>query len=143
MDRVHPQLYITDIETIRTTSLPDDIDVTVTTCQERTDDNVSTPYYWFNLSDGDDEYGGYHNYVLFEAAADRILTELENGAVVLVHCHRGRSRSVTTSIAALATYTGQSYESIYEQIERGRPQIDPKELLVGHARRYIDENQSE
>jgi len=121
-------------------------DRVITTCQDSIEDNVSSSceYSWYNMSDGEaDGWGGSSAYALFEQAADELHDALLDGETVLIHCHRGASRSVSVSIAALGRYLGLSWHKAYQHIYRYRITPHPPErILIDHASRYIDERQS-
>lgn len=50
---------------------------------------------------------------------------IANGGVVLVHCHRGISRSATLAIAYLVQHTHQTAETVFEHMRTRRRVIDP------------------
>lgn len=139
IDQVHPQLCIANITAARTHGM-DEFDAVVTVCQESIDDHIpeDVDYHFFNMSDGKSGYGGRYDYDFFEEAADTILRHLEADDTVLVHCHRGASRSASTSIAALGAFEDIGYHEMYGNIKDSRPQIFPDEILADHAKKYIE-----
>lgn len=140
MDRVYDQLYISDIVSVREQSIPDDVDAVINVCQDDTSDNVGVEYCHFSLSDGEtDMYGGDDTYEGFEEAALEILNRLRDGQTLLVHCHMGHSRSVATSIAAVAVYDGKATYEVYSQFKDERPGIHPNMKLQNYARRFVQE----
>lgn len=139
MDQVHDQLWISDISDAREVS-KDRFDAIVTVCQDSIEDNVPSDvdYHFFCMADGpDNEYGGRHDYEYFSEASETILSHLEEGDVVLVHCHSGVSRSASTSIASLAVYEERTYFEMYGRVRDERPQISPDEILFKHTMRFI------
>lgn len=54
-----------------------------------------------------------------------IQTALRSGGCVLVHCHRGVSRSATLAIAYLIQATQQPAETVFEAMRKQRRIIDP------------------
>lgn len=135
------ELWIGGIRSVREEPT-NQFDTIVTVCQDRVDDNVSSvqTYHYFCMSDGpDNEYGGDYSYELFSDAADTVRSALESGETVLVHCHVGRSRSVSVSMAALGAMLDIPRHEAYDIIERYRPQAHPDTLLAGHASTYIEE----
>lgn len=50
---------------------------------------------------------------------------ISSGGVVLVHCHRGVSRSATLAIAYLVRATQQPAETVFESLRAKRRVIDP------------------
>lgn len=130
------ELYITDITTVREqpTGFADSV---VTVCQESVGDNVGCRYYWYNLKDVDSGYGGSTDYADFATAMAKVVQLLRRGDTVVVHCHHGVSRSAAVCIAAVAVVEDISYEDAYDRVETARDVIDPKGMLVDHARRFI------
>jgi protein-tyrosine phosphatase len=140
MDKVHNQLYISDIVSVREQSIPGEVDAVINVCQDDTSDNVGVAYCHFPLSDGEtDMYGGDSSYEGFETAADEILERLESGETLLVHCHMGHSRSVATSIAAVAVYEDSNWYDVYDVFKSERPGIHPNMQLQDYARQFIGE----
>lgn len=143
IDQVHPQLYIADIDAVRTEPLPNDVDVVMTVCQDSTNDHApeGVGYRFFNMSDGpDNEYGGRCDYPFFEEAVDCLLGLLVQDRTVLIHCHAGQSRSASVAIAALAEYENSTYRDMYRDVDESRPQIVPDRLLEQHAQNYLGED---
>lgn len=141
MNQVHEQLHIANITAAIQEPTPSDVAAVITVCQDEIADNIGVEYHHFCMSDGPtNAYGGDHSYEMFEEAAETILSYLEDGETVLVHCHAGASRSVSTSIAALAVYEGTDYHEMYNTVKSSRPQANPDNLLVNHAKKFIEEN---
>jgi len=136
--RIHDQLTIANIAHVRQCSL--DCDRVITVCQEPVVSNVSVPYEFYNLSDGDDEYGGECSYELFATAAESLLAALQQGDDVLIHCHRGQSRSASVAIAVLAVLFGRPWSASRTGIETRRPEINPNETLVEFGKRFVAEH---
>ena len=141
MNQVHEQVWISDIQDARTSSMQD-FDAVVTVCQDSIEDHIpqGVDYHFFEMADGPHcGYGGRHDYDYFEEAASAILDHLRAGETILVHCHMGQSRSASTAIAALAVLEGVNYHDTYSSVEEQRPQIHPDGLLERHAIRFIEE----
>jgi len=134
--RVHHQLTIANIAHVRQEPL--DCDRVITVCQEPVTENVSVPYEFYSLSDGDDEYGGECSYELFEAVASSLVDALQRGDDVLIHCHRGQSRSASVAVAAMAARYDTHWQYTYNMIERKRSEIDLNETLVEFGRRFVE-----
>jgi protein-tyrosine phosphatase len=120
-------------------------DRVMTVCQDSIEDNVSKTcdYSWYNMSDGEaDGWGGSSDYSLFEQAADELHDALLDGESVLIHCHRGRSRSVSVTVAALGRILDVPRHESFDTVEYYRPQAHPDKLLMEYASRYIDEQKS-
>jgi len=134
--RVHDQLTIANIAHVRQVSL--DCDRVITVCQEPVTDNVSVPYEWYDLADGNDNgYGGECNYELFAAAAHSLTDALQKSEDVVIHCHRGQSRSASVAIAATAVRYNVFWHYARDAIERRRPEIDPNDTLVEFGKRFV------
>jgi len=140
IDQVGQQLWIANITAARTHGM-DGFDAVVTVCQDSIEDHIpdDVEYHFFEMADGPHcGYGGRHDYEYFEHAARTILLHLEAGDTVLVHCHQGVSRSASTSIAALASHEDVGYHEMYGRVKDNRPQIGPDNLLIEHAKRFIE-----
>lgn len=138
MNEILDNLYISNITDARTKN-KDNFDTVITVCQDTIEDNVSCDYKHFNLADGeiDDYKRGECTYNLFKQSVDYLLSELKQDKTVLIHCHAGMSRSVTVSIAAIAVYQDISYNEAYNIVKNNRNLIQPNEILVGFAKKYI------
>lgn len=106
MDEVYENIFISDIEAAREVT---DVDVIITVCQDSIEENVSCEYYHFELRDGE------HNKETFERAVEKLLEKMDEGKTILVHCHRGISRSPSIVATALSIKLD---ESIYESLSR-------------------------
>lgn len=144
MRQVTDQLWIGDIADAQQKSMREyDIDTVITVCQDNVSDNIGVEYHHFNMSDGASDYGGDSSYELFEKAADMLLAALWRGDTVLIHCHVGMSRSVSVATAVLALYEDISFEAAYNRCRMSRAHSHrPEQLLLDHARRYIDDTDS-
>lgn len=141
INQVHEQLWIANITGARTHGM-DEFDAVVTVCQDSIDDHIpdDVTYHFFEMADGPAcAYGGRSDYDFFEYAARTILYHLDADDTILVHCHHGVSRSASVSIASLASYEDVGYHEMYGRVKDNRPQIGPDDLLVGHAKRFIEE----
>lgn len=137
MDEISDDLWISGIQKVREESTGQ-FDRVISVCQDEVSDNVGCNYNHFNMADGPAcGYGGDCSYELFHEAALMALASLTYGETVLVHCHVGKSRSVSVSIAALAVYNHWTYEKAYNVVEEGRPQMHPDGLLIEHAKKFI------
>lgn len=142
MDQITDQLWITDIRTV-CEQPTDRFDHVVTVCQDSVEDNVGCAYTQFKLADGPyavGRYGGECSYSMFERAASTVLSFLEVGDTVLVHCHNGQSRAPSVSIAALAVYEGLSYVEAYDIVSENRTQTNTDGTLQFYTTRFISEN---
>lgn len=144
MDDVHDQLTVTGIDTARTKPM-DFFDAVVTVCQEPMVGYVPNEvehYYFFNMADGEsDTYGGDSSYELFERATEAVVGELQDGNRVLLHSHKGQSRSVAVATAALAAYEGRTYADARQQVVNRRGGADPGQHVENHAQKYVSQRQ--
>ena len=62
-----------------------------------------------------------------------------NGDRVLVHCHAGRSRSVTVVLAYLMKYYHYSLHSALEYVKERKPDVNPNLGFVGQLLKYQEE----
>jgi hypothetical protein len=139
--RVHNQLRIANIAYVQQESF--DADRVITVCQEPVVENVNTAYGWYNLDDGKSDYGGECTYSLFSQAASSLTDALRRGEDVIIHCHRGRSRSASVAIAALCVYSDMSWDDMYARVEESRPCIDPDGMLRVFGRGFVREHRKE
>lgn len=144
ISQIHPKVYLTGITGVREGEIPEAVDTVITVCQDSVEENVSPDvgYKFFNMADGPHDGRGDGTYELFEEAADTLLERLSHGETVLIHCHVGKSRSVSVSIAALAAYEDVSYSEMRKQVEGARPQASPKETLKEYTRMYVSGSSS-
>lgn len=140
LTEVHPSLYVTDMQTVQTSSLSADRVVTV--CQDSVADNISCAYDHFNLSDGPTDHPdarGEFGYGTFSDAADAVVSAIESGESVVVHCHMGRSRSPSVAIAAIAVIEDIRYNEAYNRVSDER-YIQPHRELVDMVQEYIEQH---
>jgi len=136
------ELYISDINDA-CESDKSEFDRIITVCQDSIEDNISDEmqYDYFCMSDGPaNEYGGDSSYEMFSEAADTLYNALHNNERVLIHCHMGRSRSVSVAVAALGRLLDLSRTEAFDVVKRYRPQAHPDTLLMGHASTYIEQH---
>lgn len=144
MTRVHQQVHVTDIEFLRETPLPDDVDRVVTVCQESVTSHIpeGVAYEWYQMSDGPAcGYGGDHSYRLFEMAAASVLWALEMGQTVLIHCHMGQSRSVSVAAAAICVYEEHDdpMKYMYRIKDLRATGHLPDDSLIRYAKRFVNQ----
>jgi len=131
--------HVSDIRSVRIESTSQ-YDTIVSVCQDSVEENISSEqeYHHIPLADSQeavDQWGGSCEYQDFSQAVDRVLSA---EGETLVHCHKGRDRSVSVLIAAIAVEEGRQYQDVWEQVKYYRPQAMPSDLMREHARRYID-----
>jgi len=121
----------------------DDLDQVMTVCQDCIEETVpdDVTYSWYKMSDGPhNPYGGDCSYETFAAAANELWSALAADTSVLIHCHKGQSRSVSVAAAALARLLNLRREQAVELVRRYRVTDHyPDQLLIEHADEYIDE----
>ena len=64
----------------------------------------------------------------------------QNGERVLVHCHAGRSRSVTIILAYLMKYYNHTLHSALEYVKERKPDVNPNLSFVGQLLNYEECN---
>lgn len=72
----------------------------------------------------------------FESTSDFIEKARRQGGKVLVHCWRGRSRSVSTIIAYLMKEDGMSPRSALSLIQESRPDASPNSGYMDELEKY-------
>jgi protein-tyrosine phosphatase len=145
MDRItNTPLWVSDIGTVAQSSLPAQIDTVVSVCQDETFDNISDDcrQAHFRLAAdrrSAERWGGEWQYEMFERAADFVHEAVSNDECVLVHCHKGRNRSVAVCAAVMGSMQGIDFETALTIIRAVRPIAGPNGVMQGHAERYIEE----
>lgn len=78
--------------------------------------------------------GGNNSDRMIKTSIEVLLSLLEDGHKVLVHCHVGKSRSVSVVAAALALTTGVTFDEAVVQIREKRSIAEPapglRELML-------------
>ena len=69
----------------------------------------------------------------FETAVDTVVSALESGETVLVHCSRGASRSPSVAATALAITQDIGIEQAFELVATHRDVCAPHDALVRRA----------
>jgi predicted protein tyrosine phosphatase len=69
----------------------------------------------------------------FRTAVEEILTRLQQGETILVHCSRGASRSPSVAAAAIALHEEITIEAAFEQVDEQRDEFDAHPALVRQA----------
>lgn len=144
MDEVYENLWIGDISDAQEESMGSrGISTVITVCQDSVEDNIGCDYHYYNMSDGpDNKYGGDHGYSIYSQASNRLYDSIRNGDKVLIHCHRGRSRSVSVAAGVIGRLEGTSADDALSTIKNSRPEANPDELLMEHARTYVEDSES-
>lgn len=141
MTQITDNLWISDIQSVREESTSQ-FETVVSVCQDRVSDNVGCDYRHENLADGIyDTYGGDCTIETFSDGVEHVVVSLEQNRTTLVHCHAGISRSVSVSIAALATTTDIDPMEALEQIREHRPQANPNEILQKRIAEYLGDEE--
>lgn len=146
MDQIVDRLWIGDIQDAQSGDTSR-FDRVVSVCQNHAKSNVSdeTTYNHFKLADSTARetagvYGGRCNYSLFERAATAVFDAVDDGEVVLVHCHAGRDRSAAICMAALSRTMDISYGEAYNIVREARPIANPSKTMEKYAKRYARDN---
>lgn len=141
----HGRLYVSDIDSVTAQELPRGTDRAISTCQDTVTENIADDVSYEHYPLADDEHseakwGGSCDYDVFDEAAASIYASLRVGETIVVHCHKGRNRSVATSAAALAALEETTFRDAVERIQEHRKIADPNSLMQSHARSFIEEN---
>lgn len=134
-------LFIADIDQVRHQSL--DVDLVVSVCQDKTEDNVSLPYDQFPLADDEEavkHWGGTVEYETFAQACERVLQALRDGEEVVVHCHAGQNRSAAICAAVAAVREGVEFKEGFELVRDVRPIANSTRLMEQHAKQFVRES---
>ncbi|XP_061696458.1 dual specificity phosphatase 28 isoform X2 [Syngnathoides biaculeatus] len=75
----------------------------------------------------------------FDACADAIHREAQNGGRTLVYCKNGRSRSAAVCAAYLVKYRQVALTDALKTVAAARPQAAPNRGFVAQLQRYEDE----
>lgn len=118
----------------------DRFDHVVSVCQDTRDANVGCQYTHVPLAEdvlAEINWGGSSDYVTFCEAADVIYETLEDGQRLLVHCHHGQNRSVSTAVAAWARYRDCSVGVALDDVRAERTIANPSDTMLEYAVRYV------
>lgn len=69
----------------------------------------------------------------FRTAVAELLTGLQQGKTMLVHCSRGASRSPSVTAAAIALHEEVTIEAGFEQVDEQRDEFDAHPAVVRQA----------
>lgn len=135
MEKITPQLYITDAETLLELGTDHEFDEVVSlgyrTHLGLGDSDPSTTGDRFVFPDGP------HEYPVFEAAVDYTIDCLERDETVLVHCQAGVSRSAGVCAAAVSTRQNLTADQAVAKVKKARPVVDPTEEIWKSTLKYI------
>jgi len=77
--------------------------------------------------------GPQNDQAQFSEAVDVLVSAVESGEAVLVHCSRGASRSPSVAATALAITQDIGIKQAFEKVAEHREACDPHEALVRQA----------
>jgi len=141
MNEVCTQLTIASIDEVENNPTGK-YDAVLSVCQDKCEDNVSDDvnYEQYPLADGCDSqrnWGGEYSFAVFERAVKQLLQALYDDKRVLIHCHKGRNRSVSISIAALAVWQDWTVSHARRQVMRESDKAPPDQELLAFARQAV------
>lgn len=144
-ENVPGELWLSDIDGARSQKA-DEFDRVVTVCQDSVLDTLHADqrYEIYRLCDGDcrqfDGISGTDDYEVFRSAIRSIVDSLHDGERVLVHCHAGLSRSVSTAAGVYATVNDvEEADEAYEAVKDVRGYITPMPGMQERLQRYLAE----
>jgi len=123
LDHIHDGLYIGNAHASRTEQILRDNQISVSVNVAK---DLDDPWFSniiplkFGLVDGKSEE---NNYQIYLQAAKTILSFLDTGHSVLVHCHEGRSRSPAISTLVIAKRLSLGLPEAFQLIQERRPGI--------------------
>lgn len=82
--------------------------------------------------------GPRNDHEAFIGAVHTVLSEVEAGEQVLVHCSAGASRSPAVVATVLALSTEMTLDSAFQRLNERRPLVDPHEALIRQAARVTE-----
>lgn len=135
MSMISDNIYITDIDGARNTDLIRDkkIDCVVSLTKQIIFRASNVKYFHIKIDDDDsvDFLSMTHEY------ADRVIKLIGQNKIVLVHCYKGISRSVSFVILILVKQ-GLDYESAYNFVKKKRPVSNPNPSFRQQLTIYAD-----
>lgn len=144
MDRVWAGLYVASIDEVRENPTGR-FDAVVSVCQDTCHDNLSEHTEHANVPLADDcgseyRWGGEFSYQRFDEAVNEVVRHLFDGDTTLVHCHKGKNRSIAVAIAAYAIWRGTTFTDSRRAVMSSRSVADPDEEQLAFARHCIGNN---
>lgn len=137
ISQITENLYISGIEEAYEAD-KSDFQQVITVCQDNIESNVGCRYSHFNMADGEAKgYGGRFDDGVFKEAAEELLEALEKDRKTLLHCHVGKSRSVSVAIAVLSVKNDIPFHTARSIVEAGRKQAHPKQDLLEKGKEYV------
>ena len=144
MNEVYTNIWVSDIRDAQTHP-KDDFDRIITVCQDPIEDNVSDgcAYEWYNMSDGEAEYGGDDSQELFDDAVRSVLASFMCRETILVHCHAGQSRSVSVVAAAITVIEhnhhldNKNLDEMLNLVQSRRGDVQTNPLMVEKAESFV------
>jgi len=125
---------------------PTDYGAILSVCQDTRYENVPDGVRYWHTSMADDlesqrNWGGSCDYSSFAEAVEKLASLHKHHDSVLVHCHKGRNRSVAVTAAYIATQMPSlSSRGAIQLIQDKRPIADPNSLMRYWANRYVTRN---
>lgn len=141
MNQVCTQLTIASIDEVESHPTGD-YDAILSVCQDRCDDNVGddVAYEQYPLADGCDSqrnWGGEYSFQMFEDAVKQLVQALYDDKRVLIHCHKGRNRSVSISIAAYTIWRDMTVSAALRTVMMGQDKREPDQEMLAFARQAV------
>lgn len=137
MEQVGSQLYIGDLEDAGSGETL--VEQGITAVVKLTHRSPATPYPdEITVADHRMIDGPQNDVDMFDAAVTEAIALRDDGETVLIHCKMGTSRSGAVTAAVLAHRHEMTVTSALDQIQRAKPDVDPHEALLRHARKVVE-----
>ena len=121
LNLIIPHLFVGNSHSARTSSIISENDITAIVNVAKDLDDPWLPevqLYKFGIVDG----ASHENHsVTYALAARTVLTLLDRGETVLLHCHEGISRSVAVAVLVVSKFNGMSLDQAYGLVGTQRP----------------------
>lgn len=135
MSMITPNMYITDINGAGNTDLIRDkkIDCVVTLTRKSVFKASNVRYIHIEIDDVEstDFMSATLDY------ADEVIKLIDENNIILVHCYKGISRSVSFVVLVLVKQ-GMSYDDAMKLVKRKRPEANPNPAFKEQLRSYAD-----
>ena len=139
MSRITDNIYISDIEGVKNVSIMKDKKIQyVITITKKTVFRISGIEYTQIMID---DLGTVNFIDETITTVNKVVDQIQNNKIVLVHCYKGLSRSVCFVILVLIC-SGLSFDEAYTMVLNGRGKIDPNPEFLRQIETYVANNRT-